>query len=120
MPKVFVVYIVESLVVLPFPLYCIYQEIWGTGSGWLSGIGYVLAVPFLALYVGSFHGLAAPLYSHSLYYYLASFLLTNCLCWLGFILLEGPSVFYSDAWFLAMGISGVTGLLGLLPACILR
>lgn len=120
MPKALVVYLIEGMLVLPVPLYCIYQELWGMGSGWLSGIGYVLAVPFLALYVGSFHGLAAPLYANGCCYYAVSFFLTACLCWLGLLWFEGSSVFYNGTWPLALGVSGVTGLLGLLPAWILR
>lgn len=52
MSKTLLVYLTESMLLLPVPLYCIYQELWGGGSGWLSGIGYVLAVPLLALYGG--------------------------------------------------------------------
>ncbi len=83
--KALLVFLAESVLVLPFPLYCIYEEMWGAGSGWLAGIGYVLAVPLLALYAGSFHGLAASLYSNGLYYYLVSFVLTGLLCWLGLV-----------------------------------
>lgn len=118
--KALLVFLTESVLVLPFPLYCIYEEMWGAGSGWLAGIGYVLAVPLLALYAGSFHGLAGLLYSNGLYYYLVSFVLTGLLCWLGLVWVDGASVYGKETWPVALGISALMGLLGLIPAAILR
>ncbi len=120
MSKMFLVYLAESVLVLPFPLYCIYDERWGAGSGWLSGLGYVLAVPLLALYAGSFHGMAASLYSNGWYYYGVSFVLTGLLCWLGLAWVDGGSIYGKETWPIALGISAIMGLLGLVPAAILR
>lgn len=120
MSKTLLVYLTESVLLLPVPLYCIYQEVWGTGSGWLSGIGYVLAVPLLALYAGSYHGLLAPLYTNGWYYYAVSFLLTGLLCWLGLAWANGASIYGRETWPIALGISAVLGLTGLIPAAILR
>lgn len=119
MPKIVVFYLIEGLLLLPFPLYCICEELLGT-VGWLRGIGYLLAVPLLALYIGSFHGLAVRLYPNGLSYYLVSFLLTTCICWWGLFFVEGSGIFYKDTWPIALGVSGFIGLLGLIPAYMLR
>lgn len=119
MPKTLLFYLIESFVVLPFPLYCLYEQLYKPG-GWLGGINYLLAVPFLALYVGSFHGLAVRLYPNGWSYYLVSFLLTTLICWLGLAWVDGASIYYKETWPIALGISGVIGILGLAPAWILR
>lgn len=119
MSKTVLFYLVEIFVLLPFPLYCICDQLQHPES-WIPGMGYLLAVPLLALYVGSFHGLAVRLYPNGWSYYLVPFLLTTLICWLGLAWVDGRNICYKDTCPLALGIAGGIGLLGLIPAWIVR
>lgn len=118
--KALLVFLAESVLVLPFPLYCIYEEMWGAGSGWIGRASVMFWQFLCSPCMRDRFWTGCVVVFKRVILLLVSFVLTGLLCWLGLVWVDGASVYGKETWPVALGISALMGLLGLIPAAILR